>query len=123
MRIVMIAGAAATLALAPQTSEAACSKRTTGTVVGAVAGGLLGNAVASRGARTEGALLGAAVGGFAGNQLTKCKRPPPRRYSSAGVSRQSSHLAERRSVSCRYESRIYYDGYGRPVEAPARVCG
>ena len=43
----------------------------TGTVVGGVAGALLGGAVAGNGAKTEGALLGGAVGAVAGHQIAK----------------------------------------------------
>ncbi len=46
-------------------------KSNTGTVVGAVAGGLLGNAVAGNGARTEGTVLGAGVGAVVGHQVAK----------------------------------------------------
>ncbi|MEW5684930.1 MAG: glycine zipper 2TM domain-containing protein [Pseudomonadota bacterium] len=42
-----------------------------GTVIGAVAGGLLGNQVAGNGARTEGTLVGAGVGAVAGHQIAK----------------------------------------------------
>lgn len=42
-----------------------------GTVIGAVAGGLLGNAVAGHGAKTEGTVLGAGVGAVAGHQIAK----------------------------------------------------
>jgi uncharacterized protein YcfJ len=47
------------------------SQRNTGTVVGAVAGGLLGNAVAANGVKTEGTVLGAGVGAVVGNQVAK----------------------------------------------------
>jgi uncharacterized protein YcfJ len=124
MRIGMLAGAALAVAALPAVGEAACKKRTTGTVVGAVAGGLLGNAVAGRGDRTEGTLLGAAVGGFAGNQLTKCnKRTSSRSYSASRSYRQASYAPRYREPTCRYETRTYYDQYGSPVYAPARVCG
>ena len=45
--------------------------RTTGTVVGAVTGGLLGNAVSSGGGRTGGTIIGAGVGAVAGHQIAK----------------------------------------------------
>ena len=124
MRIGMLAGAALAVAALPAVGEAACPKRTTGTVVGAVAGGLLGNAVAGRGDRTEGTLIGAAVGGFAGNQLTKCRRASSRSYSSARTYRRASaEPVAYRSRGCRYETRAYYDPYGQLVHAPMRVCG
>lgn len=45
--------------------------RNTGTVVGAVAGGLLGNAVSHGGGKTGGTLIGAGVGAVAGHQIAK----------------------------------------------------
>lgn len=70
------------LAAAPVTAEAqqrrvlVCDKNVkkkanTGTVIGAVAGGLLGNQVAGNGARTEGTLLGAGVGAVVGHEVAK----------------------------------------------------
>lgn len=48
----------------------------TGTIVGAIAGGLLGNAIAGRGDRTLGAVLGAGGGALAGRAVEKdgCRR-------------------------------------------------
>ena len=43
--------------------------RTKGTVIGAVAGGVLGNQVAGSGNRTEGTILGAVIGGVIGSQV------------------------------------------------------
>lgn len=55
-----------------------CGKGTGGTIIGAVAGGLLGNQVARRGNRTEGSIIGAAVGALAGRAIDKagsnCRR-------------------------------------------------
>ncbi len=48
---------------------------TGGTVIGALAGGLLGHTVAGRGDRTLGAVLGAAGGGLAGNAIDKSDNP------------------------------------------------
>ena len=45
--------------------------KTTGTVVGAVAGGLVGNAVSHGGGRTGGTLIGAGVGAVAGHEIAK----------------------------------------------------
>jgi hypothetical protein len=44
---------------------------TAGTIIGAIAGGLLGNEVAGRGSRTEGAIIGGAVGALAGRAIDK----------------------------------------------------
>ena len=45
--------------------------RNTGTVVGAVTGGLLGNALSHGGGKTGGTLIGAGVGAVAGHQIAK----------------------------------------------------
>ncbi|PZQ64156.1 MAG: hypothetical protein DI570_06295 [Phenylobacterium zucineum] len=119
--IALLAGLAAisTLAVAPA-AEAACQKRQTGTVVGALTGGLLGHAVAGRGDRTEGALLGAAAGGLVGNQITKCKRAAPRRaYAPARSYQRAAYDAGPR---CRTESRAFYDHTGQVTYQPVQVC-
>jgi uncharacterized protein YcfJ len=58
--------------------NARCDKGTGGTIIGAVAGGLLGNEVARRGDKTEGSIIGAAVGALAGRAIDKsdsnCRR-------------------------------------------------
>ena len=43
----------------------------TGTVVGAVGGGLLGNVVAGHGNKTAGTVIGAGVGAVAGHEVAK----------------------------------------------------
>ncbi len=50
-----------------------CKKRdgTTGTIVGAVAGGLLGNVIAPGGSKTLGTVIGAAGGAVAGRAIDK----------------------------------------------------
>jgi uncharacterized protein YcfJ len=45
--------------------------RNTGTVVGAVTGGLLGNTLSHGGGKTGGTLIGAGVGAVAGHQIAK----------------------------------------------------
>lgn len=50
------------------------AKGTKGTVIGGLAGGTLGAAVAGNGAKTEGAVLGGVVGAIAGNQIAKKKK-------------------------------------------------
>ena len=58
-----------------------CNKSGTGgTIIGAVAGGLLGNQVARRGNRTEGSIIGAAVGALAGRAIDKSDSNCNRRY-------------------------------------------
>lgn len=48
---------------------------TGGLVVGAIAGGLLGNEVAGRGDRAVGTILGGAVGALAGRAIDRSDRP------------------------------------------------
>ena len=45
--------------------------RNTGTVVGAVGGGLVGNALSHGGGKTGGTLIGAGVGAVAGHEIAK----------------------------------------------------
>ena len=52
-------------------NESTRGERNTGTVVGAVAGGLLGNAVSHGGGKTGGTLIGAGAGAVAGHQIAK----------------------------------------------------
>ena len=48
-----------------------CNNGTTGTIVGAIAGGLLGRTIDSRGDRALGTVLGAGAGALAGNAVEK----------------------------------------------------
>ena len=54
-------------------SRQRCRSGTTGAILGAAAGALLGREVL-RGSRTTGTILGAAGGGLAGRELTRDKR-------------------------------------------------
>lgn len=118
--IAVIAGLAMAIVAAPA-AEAACQKRTNGTIIGALGGALLGSTVAGRGDRTEGALIGGAAGGLVGNQVSKCRRAPARSYSRTR-SYQSAAYRAPRAPTCRYENRAYYDAYGDVVYQPTRVC-
>ncbi len=53
-----------------------CSSGSTGTIIGAIAGGLLGREVAGRGDRTVGAIIGGAAGALAGRAIDRngCRR-------------------------------------------------
>ena len=55
-------------------------KANTGTVIGAVAGGVLGNQIAGNGARTEGTIIGAGVGAVAGHEIAKSRAKKKRCY-------------------------------------------
>jgi Glycine zipper 2TM domain len=86
--------------------------RIIGTVVGAGAGGLLGNVIAGRGDKTEGTIIGGIIGAVVGNQVTKspdrgCNRAygyydQQGRWHATGISTN--------------EARGYYDRDGRWVD-------
>lgn len=48
-----------------------CSNGSTGTILGAIAGGLIGNSVAGRGDRTLGTVLGGGAGALAGRAIDR----------------------------------------------------
>ena len=52
-----------------------CNDGSTGTIVGAIAGGLLGRTIDTRGDRSLGTLGGAVAGGLAGRALERSDRP------------------------------------------------
>ena len=118
----LITGLAAAFAVtaAPVAADAACQKRTNGTIIGALGGALVGSAVAGRGDRTEGALIGGAAGGLVGNQVSKCRRSSSRAYQRPA--RPAQRASYDRAPSCRTETRAFYDHYGRVVRQPVRVC-
>ena len=53
-----------------------CSSGSTGTIIGAIAGGLLGREIAGRGDRTVGTIIGGAAGALAGRAIDRgdCRR-------------------------------------------------
>ena len=59
------------LAMAQETCEQRSANRTTGTVLGAIGGALLGNAVASHGGKTGGTIIGGVAGAAVGSNLAK----------------------------------------------------
>jgi uncharacterized protein YcfJ len=129
-RTLMIAGLVAALA-APSLASARtyCDQRShdrkvTGTVLGAVGGALIGNAVSHR----NGALIGGLGGAVVGNQLarTKCTGYASSRYRSrhrAPDYYASRDVAPASYDRCRYENRPFYDERGRLIYQPTRVCG
>ena len=72
-----VTAAVPTIAMADRHKVRVCrdvssrGSRNTGTVVGAVTGGLLGNALSSGGGKTGGTIIGAGVGAVAGHQIAK----------------------------------------------------
>ncbi|WP_242186224.1 glycine zipper 2TM domain-containing protein [Sphingomonas sp. CARO-RG-8B-R24-01] len=57
------------------TARNGCRSGDSGTIIGAIAGGLLGNVVAGRGDRTLGTVLGAGGGALAGRAIDRDGRP------------------------------------------------
>ncbi len=88
------------------------SGRVIGTVVGAGAGGVLGNVIAGRGDKTEGSIIGAIVGAVVGNQISKSDRGDCRR-AYGYYDQQGRWHATGVSSS---DARGYYDRDGRWVE-------
>jgi len=132
-RLLFAIGLTLTLAGAfPVHARTACetyahNRRVTGTVVGALGGGLLGGAVAGHGEKTEGALLGAVAGGVVGNQLSRTNCDYSVRRSHYGSRARSGAVsypgyAAATPGACHYESRPYYDQTGRLIYAPIQVC-
>jgi uncharacterized protein YcfJ len=131
-RVLMIAGLAAAMAvpaMLPSAASASCEDRkVAGTVLGAVGGGLLGNAVTHGGGRTGGTLIGAGLGAVVGNHLARngCERPRAyyrrpvrtRSYGAVPAGRYATGPA-----ACHYETRPFYDARGRLIYSPIQVCG
>ena len=130
-RYLIVASAVALMAV-PSFASArdACQQRAhdrkvTGTVLGAVGGALVGGAVGD----TKGAVIGGLGGAVVGNQLArkKCDTGQRAYRSNRQTSRQAynrgpEYRAARTNVSCRYESRPYYDSRGELVYSETRVC-
>jgi uncharacterized protein YcfJ len=126
-KTMMIAGLVAALA-APSLAQArtycdqrAHDRKVTGTVLGAVGGALLGNAVSHR----NGAVIGGLGGAVVGNQLarTKCDSYASTRHRSRSASYARQPAPTQASYDrCRYETRAFYDERGRLVQQPTRVC-
>lgn len=120
-QFLMIAGLAAVLATPSMASaRSACDQRShdrkvTGTVLGAVGGALIGNAVSRR----NGAVIGGLGGAVVGNQLarTKCTSTyTQNRRHRAAYQQQAS------AESCRTVDKAFYDERGRLIYRPTRVC-
>ena len=131
-RILMIAGLAVTagLSAAPAAdARDACQQRNhdrkvTGTVIGAVGGALVGNAVSRD---SGGTLIGGLAGAAIGNNVARVK-------CNSGYSYRARHhrVARNRTSyrpaqyaaapACRYEDRAFYDENARLVRHSVRIC-
>ena len=77
--------------------QRAHDRRVAGTLLGAVGGGLLGNAVSHGGGRTGGTLIGAGVGAVVGHSLARTNCYHPRAYyRTRGASLTAYALVARR---------------------------
>lgn len=130
-----------TLALAISASAEARSRcesyahnrKVTGTVLGALGGGLLGSAVAGHGSKGTGALVGAVGGAVVGNQLSRVHCSGgyayrrTHRYARATAPSYPAYATDPRytvntAAQCHYVSRPYYDEAGKLIYAPMQVC-
>ncbi len=119
--LVAAAAAAPTLASARSAcDQRAHDRKVTGTVLGAVGGALIGNAVGDG----KGAVIGGIGGAVVGNQLARTKCDTGRTYTRAS-NRVTSRNANYRQASnaCRMVSKPYYDDRGQVSYYQTRVCG
>lgn len=130
-------GVGLALAAATTTADArsrceqyAHNRKVTGTVIGALGGGLLGSAVAGHGSKGTGALVGAGLGAVVGNNMARvsCDRYAVRRHHHHYARRTTyphyagPNYAPAAPAACHSVNRPYYDQAGRLVYAPMQVC-
>ncbi len=137
MRTFLMALSLAAAAAAPTFAHASChSRKATGAVIGAVGGGLIGNAL-SHGNRRPGTLLGAGVGAVAGHAIggAGChsyyhhayyhRRYYHRRYyGDYGPTRYDryANYDERYPTRCETREQPFYDERGQLIYRPVQVC-
>ncbi len=106
---------------AQQSYNSACSKvkndrQAMGAVLGGLAGGLIGNQSAGRGARDEGTALGLVVGGLVGSQLAKGDiRCPSQVYTAPNYGYDpyaDQYAQDRYATSYNDYRQPYSSGYG-----------
>ena len=125
--MLLITGLVAAVVTAPTLASArsACDQRAhdrkvTGTVLGAVGGALIVNAVGDG----KGAVIGGIGGAVVGNQLARTKCDTGRSYTRASnraIYRNSNY--RQASNECRVVSKPYYDDRGQISYYQTRVCG
>jgi hypothetical protein len=87
-KFLLAAGLIAAIAIPAAASAATrceqhqANNRAAGTVIGAIAGGLLGNAVSHGGGKTGGTVIGAVGGAVVGNQLARSNNACPDGYDA-----------------------------------------
>ena len=133
---VAVAALLPTLAFAQTTcAERQHDQRVAGTVIGGVAGALLGNAVSSHGGKPGGTIIGALAGAAVGNQVTKgsadCSHAygyydrDGRWHATAVQASDASGYFDREGTWVKGRPTGYYDSNGRWVSAatPAEASG
>jgi len=107
-----------TLAMAQETCEQRSANRTTGTVLGAIGGALLGNAVSKHGGKTGGTIIGGVAGAAVGSNLAKGPRDCAHAYGYYDSDGRWHDNGVDRSVAYGY-----YDRNGVWVDGAPTVSG
>ena len=106
------------LAMAQQTCEQRSANRTTGTVLGAIGGALLGNAVSGHGGKTGGTIIGGVAGAAVGNNLARGSKDCQHAYGYYDNDNRWHDNGTDRAVA-----RGYYDRNGDWVDGAPSVSG
>jgi uncharacterized protein YcfJ len=107
-----------TLAMAQETCEQRSAHRAEGTAIGAVAGALLGSAVAGHGEKGTGAVVGGVGGAIIGNQASRGPRDCAHAYGYYDNDNRWHDNGVDRSVAYGY-----YDRDGAWIDGPPNVSG
>jgi uncharacterized protein YcfJ len=106
------------LAMAQVTCEQRSQNRAAGTVLGAIGGALVGNAVSSHGGKTGGTIIGGVAGAAIGNNLAKGPRDCAHAYGYYDNDNRWHDNGVDRSVAYGY-----YDRRGVWIDGPPNVSG
>jgi uncharacterized protein YcfJ len=106
------------MAMAQVTCEQRSANRTTGTVLGAIGGALVGNAVSSGGGKTGGTIIGGVAGAAIGSNLAKGPRDCQHAYGYYDNDNRWHDNGVDRSVAYGY-----YDRNGVWVDGQPNVSG
>jgi uncharacterized protein YcfJ len=107
-----------TLAMAQETCEQRSANRAAGTVVGAIGGALLGNAVSGHGGKTGGTIIGGVAGAAVGNNLARGPKDCQHAYGYYDNDNRWHDNGVDRSVAYGY-----YDRSGVWVDGQPSVSG
>ena len=107
-----------TLAMAQETCEQRSTNRAAGTVLGAIGGALLGNAVSSHGGKTGGTIIGGVAGAAVGSNLAKGPHDCVHAYGYYDNDNRWHDNGVDRSVAYGY-----YDRSGAWVDGQPNVAG